>query len=107
MFGRYKGGAVSAPQFSSPGGPHRLDRFVSAGDPRNGARLDLAERLGGRRTCCGSRTSATTSCHDNVGPLPALQAVAQLLGDKDGDRRILYLLSDFRAPQWNDPADLR
>jgi hypothetical protein len=42
-----------------------------------------------------------------AGPLPALQAVAQLLGDKDGDRRILYLLSDFRAPQWNDPADLR
>jgi hypothetical protein len=42
-----------------------------------------------------------------TGPLPALQAIAQLLGDADGERRILYLISDFRTRQWNDPRDLR
>ncbi len=42
-----------------------------------------------------------------AGPLPALQAVGQLLGDNDGEQRILYLISDFRARQWNEPAELR
>jgi len=41
------------------------------------------------------------------GPAPALQAIAQLLGEDDGEHRILYLISDFRARQWSDPADLR
>jgi hypothetical protein len=41
------------------------------------------------------------------GPAPALKAVPQLLGGDDGDHRIFYLVSDFRARQWNDPADLR
>lgn len=41
------------------------------------------------------------------GPLPALQAIVQLLGDADGEHRILYLISDFRTRQWNDPTDLR
>ena len=40
-------------------------------------------------------------------PLPALQAVGRLLGESDGEHRILYLVSDFRARQWNDPTDLR
>ena len=42
-----------------------------------------------------------------AGPLPALQAVARLLGDNDGSQRIFYLISDFRARQWNEPAELR
>ena len=41
------------------------------------------------------------------GPAPALQAIAQLLGGDDGDHRILYLVSDFRTRQWNDPTDVR
>jgi hypothetical protein len=41
------------------------------------------------------------------GPGPALQAIAQLFGGDDGDHRILYLISDFRSRQWNDPSDLR
>jgi len=43
----------------------------------------------------------------SVGPLPALQAIGQLLGQSDVQRRVVYLVSDFRARQWNDPADLR
>ena len=30
-------------------------------------------------------------------PAPALEALDQLLGDADGERRIVYLISDFRA----------
>jgi hypothetical protein len=41
------------------------------------------------------------------GPSPALQASAQLFGGDDGDHRILYLISDFRSRQWNEPSDLR
>jgi hypothetical protein len=42
-----------------------------------------------------------------AGPMPALQAVGQLLGQNDGERRIVYLLSDFRARQWDRPTQLR
>ena len=43
----------------------------------------------------------------SAGPLPALQAVGRLLADNDGSQRIFYLISDFRARQWNEPAELR
>ena len=42
-----------------------------------------------------------------AGPIPALQAVGQLLGRNDGERRIVYLISDFRARQWERPDALR
>ena len=42
-----------------------------------------------------------------AGPLPALRAMSQLLGRDDGARRIVYLVSDFRARQWDEPGDLR
>jgi hypothetical protein len=42
-----------------------------------------------------------------AGPIPALQAVAQLLGQSGSERRVLYLVSDFRARQWEDPAALK
>ncbi len=40
-------------------------------------------------------------------PKPAVQAIAQLLGENDGDRRVVYVISDFRTRQWEHPADLR
>jgi hypothetical protein len=42
-----------------------------------------------------------------AGPLPALKAVGRLLGDRDGEHRVLYLISDLRARQWDQPAELR
>ena len=42
-----------------------------------------------------------------TGPAPALDAVVQLLGDGDGENRIVYLVTDFRARHWDEPADLR
>ena len=40
-------------------------------------------------------------------PLPAFEAIQQLLGDDAGERRIVYLLSDFRTRQWDKPDDLK
>ena len=39
-----------------------------------------------------------------AGPAAALEAVGQLLGDDEGERRVVYLVSDFRARQWDEPA---
>ncbi len=42
-----------------------------------------------------------------VGPSAALKAVDQWLGASEGQRRIVYLVSDFRTREWDDPTDLR
>lgn len=45
--------------------------------------------------------------HLAVGPGPALRAVTQLLGEGEGQSRIVYLFSDFRTREWDDPTELR
>jgi hypothetical protein len=45
--------------------------------------------------------------HTAAGPAGVLEAIVQLLSDSDGDRSIVYLVSDFRARQWDEAADLR
>jgi hypothetical protein len=42
-----------------------------------------------------------------AGAHAALEAIGQLVGDGDGEHRIVYLISDFRAREWNDPRDIR
>lgn len=42
-----------------------------------------------------------------AGPMPALQAIEELLGDGAEEQRIVYLISDFRARQWNKATELR
>ncbi len=42
-----------------------------------------------------------------AGPHEALESVDQLLGPADDEHRIVYLVSDFRARQWDDSGDLR
>jgi hypothetical protein len=41
-----------------------------------------------------------------VGPLGALREVAQLIGEGGNERRNVYLFSDFRHRDWNEPAEL-
>ena len=53
------------------------------------------------------RLSPITVSQTDAGPAAALEAIEQLLGQSDGGQRIVYLISDFRARQWNDPADLK
>src|SRR3989304_181180 len=43
----------------------------------------------------------------NAGPVGALRALDQILGQSQDERRILYIISDFRTRQWNDPADVK
>ncbi len=35
------------------------------------------------------------------------EAIQQLLGEDAGERRIVYLFSDFRTRQWDKPDDLK
>jgi len=42
----------------------------------------------------------------SAGPIDALGAIDQLLGDPGDERRIVYLVSDFRAKEWDDPTEL-
>lgn len=42
-----------------------------------------------------------------VGPRPALELVRQLLDGGSKDAPIVYLVSDFRAGQWDKPAEIR
>jgi hypothetical protein len=43
----------------------------------------------------------------DAGPAEAMRAVIQLLGEPEDERRILYVVSDFRSKDWNDPADVK
>lgn len=61
---------------------------------------DLALRLRQRLESCEVSELAS-------GPNAALEAVHQLLGEGGNEQRIVYLVSDFRARQWDDATDLR
>jgi hypothetical protein len=38
---------------------------------------------------------------------PALKAITELLGPGEGEQRILYIVSDFRRRNWDQPVELR
>jgi hypothetical protein len=62
----------------------------------------FAERLGAvLKDIQSSQTAAE--------PLPALEPeiIQQLLGADTGEHRVVYLISDFRARQWDKPDDLK
>ena len=86
-----------------------LLRFSHAGRITRGTQPDLlAEPLSAafvgrlRETLAVVEPSQTAA-----GPVGVLEAIDQLLGDPDDQQRIVYLISDFRSRQWEDPADLR
>ena len=62
---------------------------------------DFAERL--------SSTLASIQISQTAAePLPAFETVQrELLGENTGERRIVYLFSDFRTRQWDKPDDLK
>ena len=76
---------------SKTGKPDLLDESVAG---------DFAKRLSDRLTDLPA--SQTTA-----GPLPALEAVERWLGKDTSEQRIVYLLTDFRTLQWDEPNDLQ
>ena len=86
-----------------------LLRFSRAGQTAGGTLPDFLQEPVGpeftgrlRQVVDGWEPSETAA-----GPVNALEAVGALLGETSGDPRIVYLVSDFRARQWDDPTDLR
>ena len=84
-------------------------RFSRAGQYGGGLRadfakepvdVDFAKRL-------SEKLAAMDVSQTAAQPLPSLEAIAQLLGDDDGERRLIYLLSDFRSRQWDKPDELK
>jgi hypothetical protein len=86
-----------------------LVRFTKAGRSGRGVQADLYEtpidvdfplRL--------SETLATCEPSQlDAGPAESLAAVEQMLGEPDGETRFVYLVSDFRRPQWDEPTAAR
>ena len=87
----------------------RYSRAVFTKRPSSGIQPDMLERI--VDTEFVSRLRATleplSASHSAAGPRAALEAIAQLVDDSEGDRHVVYLISDFRARQWDDPTELR
>ncbi len=61
---------------------------------------DFAQRL-------GATLDAIPISQTAAEPLPAFEAIQHLLSENVGERRIVYLFSDFRTRQWDKPDDLK
>jgi hypothetical protein len=82
-------------RFSRAGGQQRPDLLK---EPVN--KVNFAERLDG---LLGKINASQTA----AGPIEALKMASQLVAESNGDRRILYLISDFRTKEWNEPTEVR
>jgi hypothetical protein len=86
-----------------------LQRFSQAGRPVRGTQPDFLQEavdstFSDRLT---SKLAELAPSQTAAGPLAAMEAVAHLLGQSEGERRIVYLVSDFRARQWDDPGPVK
>jgi hypothetical protein len=86
-----------------------LLRFSQAARTATGTRPDLLDepvdsRFGQRLRDILAKLEVSQTA---VGPQPALETILQLLGDPDDSQRLVYLLSDFRTKEWNEPGELK
>lgn len=86
-----------------------LLRFSKAGAPGRGAEPDLLEVIVG-----GDFAARLDEVLDGLDasqlasePLPALEAIDRISTPDDSTRRVVYLVSDFRARNWSEPEQLR
>jgi len=87
-----------------------LIRFSRVARPERGTEPDLIKELVHKtrfKEKLDKLLGALAVSETALGPIPALESIGQLLGDSAGERQIVYLISDFRARQWDDPTDLR
>ena len=85
-----------------------LLRFSRAGQQGSAGQPDLTEVL-----IDDDFTQKLTATLDPIeasqtaaGPAAALESLGPLLGDAQGNSRIVYVVSDFRAKEWDQPTDL-
>lgn len=78
----------------------RLSKAVQPDLLQEQVDTEFGKRLGDALAKLGPSQSS-------AGPAEALEAAARLLEPATNEQRIVYLLSDFRARQWDDPATIR
>ncbi|MEA1951943.1 MAG: BatA domain-containing protein, partial [Planctomycetota bacterium] len=86
-----------------------LLRFSRAGQIGSGTQPDMLEeavdtQFAARLAKVLKPIDASQTAAD---PLQAVAAVEQLLGESDEQRRLVYLVSDFRNRDWAEPEELR
>ena len=103
--------AAQAGQQSSP---HRLTllRFSRAGQSGAGAVAavcDLSAEIIDQEfdVTLEERRRAFGVSELSGGPLAAMETARQLMQDTENENRIVYVVSDFRANEWDNPAELR
>ncbi len=86
-----------------------LLRFSQVARAASGTQPDLLEETVDQDfpARCRELVGPLLPSESAAGPLPALQAIGQLLGEAEGDRRVVYLVTDFRQRQWEKPQDLK
>ena len=85
-----------------------LLRFSRCGGSRDAARPDLLEEI--VNTDFAARLGQTLApmkpSQLATGPREAFDAASRVLGDNAGERRMVYLISDFRESDWGEPTEL-
>ena len=87
-----------------------LLRFSRAGRIDRGTQPDLLKEPVNRNDFARRLDDALAKLSVSqtaAGPIEALKAIGQLLGEGGSERRIVYLISDFRTRDWDDPTDAR
>ncbi len=86
-----------------------LLRFSQIGRLKSGTQPDMLKELVNRnsfREDLAKKLADMPVSETAAGPVTALETIHQLLGDPADERRIVYLVSDFRNRQWNEPTEL-
>lgn len=85
-----------------------LVRFSQAGRAIRGTQPDLLQRRVDSEFLddLRSKLAGLEASQSDAGPLEALRAVEQLLGKAEYAAQNVYLISDFRARQWEEPGDV-
>lgn len=78
----------------------RADRATQPDFAREPVDASLVETL-------RERLNRMTPSQTAAGPAKAMEAVSQLLGEPADERRVVYVVTDVRARQWNEPGELR
>ncbi len=85
-----------------------LLRFSQAGRPERGTQPDLFQEPVDAEFAARVHevVAPLVPSESAAGPSAALDAIDQFSANDNAQQRVVYLVSDFRAREWNDPAAL-